>query len=330
MKKLLYLFTFILLVMFFGCKKDDNNPVGSDVPTYPVTAVVLNPAGQPQGGATLTLKNPPSDNAKFTATTDSTGKATIQAPEGQQTLIAKMGSVFMSELNVNVTPSAQGISAGTIKLQQNAAKKVLVVLASAENLEDVLRDPKINYTQFDEIHVDSLRSWADNDSTALLNYLKSYTLIFSDCDGGNEDYFPKLARVYGRFISNGGNMYGGHYNYYNLQDIWPGNYDENAYNNNSGEDKILIKDNNLKSYLGFDVAVWNSTDSRGLSGYENFSDLPTNAKVYGVINGSNPPIAVIVENYVGLGRYLWTDYHNQDIKDDAKLIKIVQYFLYSL
>ena len=37
-----------------------------------------------------------------------------------------------------------------------------------------------------------------------------------------------------------------------------------------------------------------------------------------------------MENHIGSGKYLWTDYHNQDIKDDVKLVKLVKYFLYSL
>jgi hypothetical protein len=52
--------------------------------------------------------------------------------------------------------------------------------------------------------------------------------------------------------------------------------------------------------------------------------------VYGVIYRTSPSVGVIVENYIGTGKYLWTDYHNQDIKDDPKLVKIVQYFLLSM
>ena len=79
-------------------------------------------------------------------------------------------------------------------------------------------------------------------------------------------------------------MYGGHYNYYHLQRIWPGKYE--VFNNYyAGKDSLQVTDASLSGFLGFNVVKWNSTDSRYLSGYEKFDDLPTNAKVYGIIHG---------------------------------------------
>jgi len=334
MKRTLLAGLLVFVMVQEGCKKDDGagNPAGPNVPTYPVSAIVRNPSGQAQGGALLALKNPPYASAIFSAFTDSTGKATVQAPEGPQTLVATIGSAFRAELPVTVAASQTGTSAGSITLQQNTAVKVLVVKASAEQLEDVLRDPKIGFTTFDTTYIFALRDSATVDSTKLLNFLKQYTLIFSDCDGGTEgsSSYALLSRTYGRYIQAGGKMYGGHYNYYHLQRIWSTYYDTYDYQGSTSTDSISIVDVNLSRYVGFSVAKWISTDSRRLSGYEKFSDLPTSTKVYGVIKGTSPPVGVIAENYSGTGKYLWTDYHNQDIKNDPQLIKLVQYFLYSL
>lgn len=313
-----------------GCKKDENpaNPSA----TYPVTATVLNPAGQPQGGATLTLKNPPSASAIFSAITDSLGRATIQSPAGNQVLVAKIGSVFLTEITVNVQANPSGTNAGTITLRQNTTggTRVLVVKASAEVLENVLRRPTIGFTTFDSTTVRAMRDSAVADSNRLLTFLRQYTLIFSNCDGGSESGFPLLSRVYGRYIEQGGKMYGGHYNYHNLRVIWPPSYRTPDNQNRRPNDSLQIVDANLRIYLGFSVVKWRSDDSRFLSGYEKFSDLPPTTKVYGVIAGTAPPVAVITENYLGTGKYLWTDYHNQDIINYPELLKIVQYFLYSL
>ncbi len=323
---------FVLAIAVIGCKKDDEttNPPASGA-TYPVTATILNPAGLPQGGATLTLKNPPSNDPKFTGVSDSTGKATIQAPAGAQILVAKIGSVFLTETPVNVAASPTGTNVGTIRLQQNTTTtRVLVVKASAEQLENVLR--RIGFTTFDSTTISAMRDSANADSVRFLNFLKQYTLIFSDCDGSTEggSSYARMSRTYGRYIQDGGKMYGGHYNYYHLQRIWTSSYSRFDTQNPSGNDTLLIVDTNLGLYVGFTIIRWNSIDSRGLSGYEKFSDIPTNTKVYGVIKNTSPAVPVICENYVGTGKYLWTDYHNQDIINDPQLIKIVQYFLYSL
>jgi hypothetical protein len=327
--------TLVLGLFLSGCTKKESNPASPGDPSnlYWVMAVILNPSGQPQGGALLALKNPPQGvNGVFSANSDSLGKASVQSPSGAQTLVVSIGSAFLSEIQVNVAASSGGTNAGTVTLHQNTTVKVLVVHASAEQLEDVLRDPKIGFNTFDETTIYALIDSANTDTTRLLNYLKQYTLIFSDCDGGSEgssDY-ERLSLTYGKYVQQGGKMYGGHYNYYHLQRIWPTYYTTGDYQGNSSNDSLSIVDANLSTYVGFSVAKWISIDSRGLSGYEKFSNLPANTKIYGVIRGTSPAVAVIAENRIGLGKYLWTDYHNQDIKDDPQLIKLVQYFLYSL
>lgn len=298
-----------------------------------VTATVYNPQGQPQGGATLALQNPPSEAGTFSATTDSAGTATIQSPAGQRTLVAKMGTVFQATLNVNVTANPAGnMITNPLQLQQNRALgKVLVITADAEQLEDVLR--VIGYTVFDSVYIDTLRDQANTDSTKLLTSLKQYSLIFSDCDGGTEgdDDYAALSRTYGRYVQSGGKMYGGHFNYYHLQRIWPPYYTMEDAQDNPTQDSIKIVNSALAGFVGFTTASWDSsTDSRDLSGYEHFTDLPPTSTVYATISWTNPKIAVIVENHLGTGKYLWTDYHNQDIKDVAHLVKIVQYFLLNM
>lgn len=206
------------------------------------------------------------------------------------------------------------------------------MLASAESLEDVISDPKIGFTDFTKVDIDSLRDFAISDSVGLLTYLQKYTLVFSDCDGSSEGdaEYANLSRVYGRYIQGGGKMYGGHYNYYHLQRIWTSSYQQSVAVSSTANDSLRLVDTDISKYVGFTVAKWNSSDSRKLSGYEKFSDLPTNSKVYGKISGTSPEVFVIVENHLGTGKYLWTNYHNQDIQDDPQLIKLVQYFLKSL
>ncbi len=321
-----------MLMVQSGCKKEDSTTTpGTVVPVYPVSATVLNPLGQPQGGALLALQNPPNQPGTFSAYTDAAGQATINSPAGQQTLIAKMGTVFQATISVNVAASQTPTNAGTMQLQQNTTLKVLVVQASAEQLEDVLR--AIGFTTFDSTDIYTLRDSANVDSTGVLNRLKQYSLVFSDCDGGSEggSSYAALSRTYGRYVAGGGKIYGGHYNYYHLQRIWPPYYQSYDYQNSTSRDSLKIIDASLAGYVGFTVASWDSSgDSRRLSGYEKFTDLPAGSKVYGTIFYTNPQIAVIVENYSGTGKYLWTDYHNQDIKDVVHLRKIVQYFLYSM
>jgi hypothetical protein len=324
------MFTAMLGLILTSCKKDEG-PTGTDVATYPVSATILNPQGQPQGGALLALKNPPSNDPKFSAFTNAAGQATIQSPAGAQTLVASIGSAFLREIQVNVAASPAGTNAGTITLTQNTTVKILVVKASAEQLEAVLHI--IGFHTFDSTTISAMRDSANADSTRFLNYLKQYTLIFSDCHGGSEgsSTYALMSRTYGRYIAGGGKMYGGHYNYYHLQRIWPTFYDNFDNQGSPSTDTLRIVDNSLAGYVGFTLASWDSSgDSRRLSGYEKFSDLPSGTRVYGVIHNTSPLVGVIVENYNGTGKYLWTDYHNQDIKNVAKLVKLVQYFLLTL
>ncbi len=316
----------------FGCNKSDNStggPSGGGVAVYPVTAVVLGPSGAPQGGATLSLQNPPNQAGTFSTTTDSAGKGTIQSPAGAQTLVARLG-VFQATLNVTVAANAAGTTAPPMTLtQQTTLGKTLVVFAGCEELERVLRDTAIAYTQYDSTTVDSMRIRAAADSTALLNWLKQYHVVFSDCNCGDEYSYPVLARVYGRYVAQGGNIYGGHYNYMNLQYIFAPYYSQSTY---ASGDSLKIVNQTLSVALGYTVIEMSS-----IAYYQLFSDIPTsNVTVYGVINGSTPTansplgVAVIVENRVGQGKYLWTDYHNQDILNDPthRLVRIVRYFLY--
>ncbi len=330
-------FSFLLAVVVLGallggCKKNDTG-VTADGELYPVTATVMNPAGTPQGGAVLKLKGKEDNDRIFAAITDSSGKATIQAPSGQQTLVAKIGSVLLTEINVNVKATKSGTDIGELKLKLNSLVKILVVKASAEELENVLRDPAVNVTVFDSIWVDDLNDSVAADSARALEYLRQYTLVFSDCDGGNEEGYGPLSRVYKRYIEAGGKIYGGHYNFYHLQKIFPPYFTQEDLQSYAA-DYISVVDSALSSYTGITVARWNSGDTRELSGYEKFTDLPQGAKVYGVIQNGSPQTAVIVECDLGSGKFLWTDYHNQDVimapEPDSRLARIVRYFLYSL
>lgn len=320
-----------IVVLDAGCKKDDGttNPIQT-VPTYAVSMTVQSPSGQAQGGALVALKNPPYADPSFLAYTDTAGKATIMAPVGPQTIVAKMGTIFQTEVSVTVVAATTPLVVPPVRLVQNTALKVLVVQASAEQLEDVLH--VIGFATFDSTTIYALRDSANVDSTRTLNRLKQYSLIFSDCDGGSEgsDSYAALSRVYGRYVAQGGKMYGGHYNYYHLQRVWASYFDAYDSQGNTATDTLRIVDASLAGYVGFTYAGWISIDSRNLSGYEKFSDLPPSSKVYGVIKSTSPAVGVIVENYVGTGKYLWTDYHNQDIKNDPNLVKLVKYFLYSM
>jgi hypothetical protein len=175
-----------------------------------------------------------------------------------------------------------------------------------------------------------MRTQATADSNALLTYLRQYALIFSDCNCGDETGYPLLARIYGRYVQQGGKIYGGHYNYMNLQYIFAPNYRTPTGNAN---DSLSIIDINLSTAIGYTVIRW-----PGTTGYEKWTDLPTGgaSTVYAVFFGtpgsaSSPQgVPVIVENRLGTGKYLWTLYHNQDILSDPRLVRIVRYFLYTL
>ena len=326
-----------ILSINMGCTSDSTSTgPGSTGPTYKVTATVVNPQGFPQGGATLTLLSPPSDDPKFTAITDSLGKGSIQSPAGEQTLLAKIGTVFQATLKVTVAASDTPTVVTTpLHLVQNTSLgKILIVQASAEQLEDVLR--VLGYSTYDSISVNAIRDSAATDSTKLLNWLKQYKLVFSDCNGGDEYGYPVLARVYGRFVASGGKVYGGHYNYYNLQYIWPPYFTKYDNQGSTATDTMKILDVNLQNVVGVYLDWTNSGDSRHLSAYEKFSDLPPSpaSYVFGVIKSTSPAVGVIVECHPNPnpngGKYLWTNYHNQDIKTLAALRKIIEYFMLNM
>lgn len=340
MKKLLASFLMLAIISCFlmiaGCDEEKKCPVcpaaGSSVATYPVTAIVLGPSGAPQGGAIISLVNPPNQTGTFIDTTDNTGKGTIEAPAGPQQLNVTMGTVFQTTINITVIVNTTNIpqSAGTVTLQQNTSLgKTLVIFADAENIENVLADTSIAYTTYDHTTVDSMRIRVALDSVAVLNYLKQYAIVFSNCNGGDEYAYPLLARVYGQYVQQGGKIYGGHYNYYNLQNIVPPYYQTEVY---GSVDTMKIINTILSNALGYTVISWPGN----LQYYDFFSDLPGSTTVYAVESGSpgstsSPQgIPVIVENRVGTGKYLWTAYHNQDILADPQLVKIVRYFLYNM
>ena len=95
-----------------------------------------------------------------------------------------------------------------------------------EQIEDVLT--QIGFNTFDTTDINTLATQAISDSSATLAFLDGYSLVFSDCHCGDEGgaYFANLSRVYGRYVQRGGKMYGGHYNYFHLQRIWKGSYDD--------------------------------------------------------------------------------------------------------
>jgi hypothetical protein len=341
MKKLLASFAMLTIIigmlMIAGCDENKSTPcpvcpAGATVPTYQVTTIVLGPSGAPQGGAIISLVNPPNQTGKFIDTTDNTGQGTIDAPAGPQQLIATMG-IFQVTINITVTVNTTNIpqSAGTVTLQQNTSLgKTLVIFAGCETIEQVLADTSIAYTTFDHTTVDSMRIRVALDSVAVLNYLKQYAIVFSDCNCGDETGYPLLARVYGQYVRQGGRIYGGHYNYMNLQYIVPPFYQ--TYTSGSG-DSLKIINTALSNALGYTVIQFSS-----LSYYELWSDLPgsSTTTVYAVMSSSTGSasspqgIPIIVENRVGTGKYLWTAYHNQDILADPQLVKIVRYFLYTM
>jgi len=323
------------LAFYFGCSKK-NGPTDSTAParvqTYAVTVNVLNPLGNPQGGATVSLVNPPYptgtySDQPFDATTDTAGNATIQSPVGTQTITAKIGTLFMATTTVNVTASTTPISAGHVRLSQNSTLKVLVVQADCEELETVLTN--IGFTTFDLTYIDTLRDRANRDSASVLTYLKKYSYVFSDCDCSTEEAssYAMLSRTYGRYVSGGGKMYGGHYNYYHLQRIWSPYYTKDYSGSVTGSyDSIKVLNTALAAATGYTVASW----SGYLRDYEMFNDIPTSSTVYAVLKNSSPQSAVIVVNYTGSGKYVWTNYHNQDVNGNQQLLKLIQYFLWSM
>jgi hypothetical protein len=341
MKKLLTSFSMLAIIICFlmiaGCDKTTNTPCpvcpGSGVATYKVTATVLGPSGAPQGGVTLSLVNPPNQAGTFSTLTDSAGKGTIDAPAGPQQLIATIG-IFTATINITVNVNTTNVpqTVGTVQVHQNTSLgKTLVIYAGCEQIESVLADTSIAYTTFDHTTVDSMRIRVVADSVAVLNYLKQYAIVFSDCNCGDEEDYPLLARVYGQYVRQGGKIYGGHYNYMNLQYIFAPSYNNQSQVYGYG-DSLRIINTNLSVALGYTVIEFSS-----LSGFEMFSEIPIgNSTVYAVmassaVSASSPQgIPIIIENRLGTGKYVWTTYHNQNILSDPRLVRIVRYFLYTM
>jgi hypothetical protein len=324
----------LLSLLYSGCGKSDNNPVDSGA-LYPLTVQIQDPTGRSQGGVQVALKS----GAGTTGITDTAGRATIQSPSGAQTVVARIGSILQTEFNVTVSANTSGTVAPPARLAQNSSLRVLVILASAENIENVL--VQNGFTTFDRIGIDSLRRSVTRDSTAALSFLRQYTLVFCNCDGGSESGFPVTARTLGRYVTAGGKLYGGHYNYENLQIIYPTNYRVSdsrrpVWSNSTTIDSLQITDSTFARSVGFSVVRWVASDSRGLTGYQKYSDIPTVARVFGIARGLSPQPPVIIENILGTGKYVWTTYHNQDVLSetgftgDPRLLGIVRYFLYSL
>ena len=313
-----------------GCKKNDSL-TGPDqgAKLYSVTATVLNPQGHPEPGALLMLKDPPAQPGQFVATTDTAGNATIQSPAGVQTLLARSGLTLEGTTTVTVQESSSPTNAGVIQLvQSQGIGRVLVVTALAESLETVLR--AVGATSFDTTYLDTLRTFANRDSSGLLTYLKQYSIIFSDCAGGLETgpSYAVLSRTYGLYIDNGGTIVGGHCNFYHLRRIWSSSYQNEDYQVNELLDSLRITDGSMSSWLGTGAMPWATSASPAkLSGYDKFTDLPANSTVYGTISWTSPQVAVIVANYRGSGKFIWTNFHGQDIASDANLARIFQYFL---
>lgn len=319
--------------LFDGCGKNDNilTPAGP-VALYTVTAKVVDTVGNPQAGAVLELDNPPNQPGTFIATTDSSGRATIQSPSGNRALIARLGITLQGTTNVNVQASSTPTDAGTIHLEPiQAPARVLAVITQAESLQTVLR--AIGYSSFDTTYADSLLALSVRDSSALLTFLSQYSIVFSNCDEGLESSsnYAVLSRTYGRYISAGGKMFGGHCNFYHLQRIFPPYYQTYDNQEDEARDSLSVVDGGLASWLGYSIAGWDSsTDSRKLSGYEKFLDLPPGARVYATISWTNPQVGVIVENPLGKGKFVWTNFHNEDVLNAPGLRRIVQYFLYTM
>jgi len=322
-----------LIFILFGCKKNDNVLMpNAPLPLYQVRATVVDTTGNPRPGAILMLSSPPEQSGTFIATTDSGGKATIQSPPGNQLLIARYGITLQGTLTVNVQASSTTTDAGVVHLQAVAIPaKILTVITEAESLQTALR--VIGFTTFDTTYADTLLAMSLRDSSALLTYLSRYSIIFSSCDDGLEAGADEavLSRTYGRYISAGGKMFGGHCNYYHLRRIWAPYYQN--YDNQEDEvrDSIRIVDSGLEAWLGFSIASWDSsTDSRRLSGYEKFLDLPPGSRVYATISWTSPQMGVIVENTLGKGKFVWTNYHSDDLVNAQGLRTIIQYFLLTM
>lgn len=318
-----------MLTSLNSCKKDEA------VETQAISMKVLDPTGHPIGGATVYVKGKSESDPTFSGKSNADGIAYLKAPYGQVTLVAKMGSVFVNEYSLNVTKSTT--DAGKVELKQNILLKVLVIKASAEQLEDVL--DSLGYTDFDTISIAPFRNLCDSDPDSALRFLRQYTLVFSDCNGSEENQFSySIGPVFKDYVKFGGKIYGGHYNYMNLRYIFPNTYmNDRSYMHD--EDSITVIDPALSNFVGFSSSRWNSNPTvndpvaRRLNTYQTFDDLPNSLIppiTYLVVSHVEPKLPAVVENHYGAGKYVYTIYHNQDIIKDQKLLVLIKFFLFSM
>ncbi|HUI92827.1 MAG TPA: carboxypeptidase-like regulatory domain-containing protein [Chitinivibrionales bacterium] len=293
----------------------------------PMYVMVDDPQGQPFGGVRVWI-----DGTTDTAVTNVTGKAVLDASPGTKNLFARLG-IFGAQEWVTIHPGDTAVTAPALRLAQNSSVKILVLKAPAESLEVVLK--AIGFTTFDTMSVDTLGARADSDTVAAASFLGQYGLVFLDCiapeipaDLGGTSLYISMSH----YIEQGGVVYGGHYGYFALEAIFAPYYQNINDGDQQPADTLLVLDTAMAANVGYSQIAWQSTDGSGrmLSGYETFSDLPPNAHVMGAIKGTNPLMAVIIENYLGRGRLLWTNYHNQDIVSFPQLLKIVKYTMYNL
>ncbi len=124
----------------------------------------------------------------------------------------------------------------------------------------------------------------------------------------------------------------------NLEVIWPPYFAEIDKDNqgSTNTDTMKIVDATLQGVVGTYLDWTHSGDSRHLSGYEKWTNLhiPSTSYTYGVIKNTSPAVSVIVECHPNPnpngGKYLWTNYHNQDIKTLPALRKIIEYFMLNM
>jgi hypothetical protein len=286
----------------------------------PVHAILDDPQGKPFGGVRVWI-----DSTRDTVLSDSYGKATLNSPCGSRLFKARLG-VFIGEIHITVSPCDTALSVPALRLVLDPSVKVLVATTPAETIQTLL--PAIGFTIIDSIAADSLTALANRDSAKCFEFLKNYPMVFLNCDGADGIYNANIFSVLGQYISSGGVAYGGHYAFRGLQQLFPGYYQQGDIQDLSPNDTLLITDTALSSYVGYSSIAWQSTDDRGLSGYEKFDDLPPDAKVLAVIKNAHPQVGVIVENRLGLGRFLWTNFHSQDIVSFSEQIKLLKYVLY--
>jgi hypothetical protein len=288
----------------------------------PVHAILDDPQGNPFGGVRVWI-----DSARDTVISDSYGKATLNSPCGSRLLKARLG-VFKAQVHITVSPCDTALSVPALHLVLDSAVKILVVTTPCETTQTLL--PVIGFTNIDSIAADTLTALANRDSAKCFDFLKNYPVVFLNCDGSFEIYTANLFSVLGQYISNGGVAYGGHYLFKALQQLFPGYYTQGDAQDLTPNDTLFITDAAMSSNVGYSSIAWQSTDDRGLSGYEKFTDLPPDAKGLAVIKNGAPQVGVIVENRLGLGRFLWTDFHFQDIVTFPEEVKLMKYVLYDV